>query len=74
LQEKSPLFTGASTGIGLAAAKRFIRDGMDRVFITSRRKGALDAAIAEIGEKTAYRQCVGVSTHGQFTLESKQRL
>jgi len=28
---------------------------MDRVFITSRRKGALDAAIAEIGEKTAYR-------------------
>jgi hypothetical protein len=46
---------------------------MDRVFITGRRKDALHAAIAEIGEKTAYRQCVGVSTHGQFTLESKQQ-
>jgi NAD(P)-dependent dehydrogenase (short-subunit alcohol dehydrogenase family) len=51
LAGKVAVITGASTGIGLAAAKRFIRDGMDRVFITGRRKDALDAAVAEIGEK-----------------------
>jgi NAD(P)-dependent dehydrogenase (short-subunit alcohol dehydrogenase family) len=48
---KVAVITGASTGIGLAAAKRFIREGMDRVFITGRRENALDAAVAEIGEK-----------------------
>jgi NADP-dependent 3-hydroxy acid dehydrogenase YdfG len=43
------IVTGASTGIGLATAKRFIQEGMDHVFITGRRKDALDAASAEIG-------------------------
>src|ERR1700746_2611409 len=43
--------TGASTGMGLATAKRFVLGGMDHVFITGRRKGVLDAAVAEIGEK-----------------------
>ena len=51
LAGKVAVITGASTGIGLAAAKRFIREGMDRVFITGRRENALDAAVAEIGEK-----------------------
>ena len=46
------VITGASTGIGLAAAKRFIHEGMDHVFITGRRKEALDAAVAEIGRNT----------------------
>jgi NAD(P)-dependent dehydrogenase (short-subunit alcohol dehydrogenase family) len=46
---KTAVITGASTGMGLAAAKRFIQEGMDHVFITGRRKDALDAAVAEIG-------------------------
>jgi NAD(P)-dependent dehydrogenase (short-subunit alcohol dehydrogenase family) len=41
--------TGASTGMGLATAKRFVQEGMDHVFITGRRKDALDRAVAEIG-------------------------
>jgi NAD(P)-dependent dehydrogenase (short-subunit alcohol dehydrogenase family) len=48
---KIAVITGASTGIGLAAAKRFIQEGMDHVFITGRRRDALDAAVAEIGPK-----------------------
>jgi NAD(P)-dependent dehydrogenase (short-subunit alcohol dehydrogenase family) len=46
---KIAVITGGSTGMGLAAAKRFIQEGMDHVFITGRRKDALDAAVAEIG-------------------------
>jgi len=46
---KTAVITGASTGMGLATAKRFIQEGMDHVFITGRRKDALDAAVAEIG-------------------------
>ena len=45
------IITGGSSGMGLATAKRFVQEGMDRVFITGRRKGALDAALAEIGGK-----------------------
>jgi NAD(P)-dependent dehydrogenase (short-subunit alcohol dehydrogenase family) len=49
---KIAVITGASTGIGLATAKRFIQEGMDHVFITGRRKEVLDAAVAEIGRNT----------------------
>jgi NADP-dependent 3-hydroxy acid dehydrogenase YdfG len=37
--------------MGLATAKRFLEDGMDHVFITGHRKDALEAAVAQIGEK-----------------------
>ena len=46
---KIAVITGGSTGMGLSTAKRFVREGMDHVFITGRRKDALDAAVAEIG-------------------------
>jgi len=49
---KIAVITRASTGIGLATAKRFIQEGMDHVFITGRRREALDAAVAEIGRNT----------------------
>jgi len=46
---KIAVITGASTGMGLATAKRFVEEGMDHVFITGRRKDVLDKAVAEIG-------------------------
>ncbi len=52
LAGKVAVITGASTGMGLATAKRFVLEGMDHVFITGRRKDALDTAVAEIGEKS----------------------
>ncbi|MGN6093666.1 MAG: SDR family NAD(P)-dependent oxidoreductase [Luteibacter jiangsuensis] len=41
--------TGASEGIGLAAAKAFIAEGA-RVYITGRRQDRLDVAVAELGD------------------------
>ncbi len=51
LAGKVGVITGASSGMGLATAMRFVLEGMDHVFITGRRKDVLDAAVAEIGEK-----------------------
>jgi len=42
-------FTGGSSGIGLATAKRFVAEGA-YVFITGRRQTELDAAVNEIGK------------------------
>lgn len=48
LSGKIALVTGATSGIGLATAKVFAAEGA-RVFITGRRKDALERAVAEIG-------------------------
>jgi NAD(P)-dependent dehydrogenase (short-subunit alcohol dehydrogenase family) len=48
LEGKIAVVTGASTGIGLAIAKRYVAEGA-HVFITGRRTAELDRAAAEIG-------------------------
>ncbi|WP_212992941.1 SDR family oxidoreductase [Actinoplanes auranticolor] len=48
LQGKTAVITGATSGIGLATARRFAAEGA-HVFITGRSKETLDKAIAEIG-------------------------
>jgi NAD(P)-dependent dehydrogenase (short-subunit alcohol dehydrogenase family) len=53
---KTVLVTGASSGIGLAIAKRFSDDGA-RVYLTGRRKDELEAAAAECGPAAIAVQC-----------------
>lgn len=48
LDSKTALVTGASTGIGLAIARRFAAEGAT-VYLTGRRKAELDAAAEEVG-------------------------
>jgi NAD(P)-dependent dehydrogenase (short-subunit alcohol dehydrogenase family) len=54
LEGKHALVTGATSGIGLAAAKRFAAEGA-HLFITGRRRDALEQAVDSIG-----RDVVGV--------------
>ena len=48
LEGKIAVVTGGTTGIGLATAKRFVAEGA-HVYVTGRRRDALDAAVADIG-------------------------
>jgi NAD(P)-dependent dehydrogenase (short-subunit alcohol dehydrogenase family) len=52
LEGKIALVTGGSSGIGLAAAKRFVEEGA-YVFITGRREGELSAAVKDIGKSVS---------------------
>lgn len=47
-ENKTVLVTGGTSGIGLAAARRFAEEGA-RVVVTGRRQEALDRAVAHIG-------------------------
>src|SRR5271170_3812127 len=48
LQGKVAVITGGTTGIGLSAAKLFVKEGA-YVFITGRRQKELDEAVKAIG-------------------------
>jgi NAD(P)-dependent dehydrogenase (short-subunit alcohol dehydrogenase family) len=52
LNGKVAVITGGTTGIGLAAAKLFVREGA-YVFITGRRQKELDEAVKEIGSNVS---------------------
>src|SRR6202040_3735215 len=50
LEGKIALITGGNSGIGLATAKQFVKEGA-YVFITGRKKPKLDEAVKQIGSK-----------------------
>ncbi|MEU5129803.1 SDR family NAD(P)-dependent oxidoreductase [Streptomyces mobaraensis] len=50
LDDKTALVTGASTGIGLAIARRFADEGAT-VYLTGRREAELDAAVRRVGDR-----------------------
>jgi NAD(P)-dependent dehydrogenase (short-subunit alcohol dehydrogenase family) len=51
LENKVALVTGATSGIGRATAQRFVDEGAF-VFVTGRRQAALDATVAQLGDRS----------------------
>ena len=51
LDGKIALITGGSAGIGYATAQEFLTEGVGHVYITGRRKEALDEAVKNLGSK-----------------------
>src|ERR1700732_1241384 len=49
LEGKVAVITGGNSGIGLATAQRFVKEGAE-VFITGRRQSELDQAVKLIGK------------------------
>ena len=49
LDGKIAVITGGNSGIGLATAQRFVKEGAN-VFITGRRQSEVDAAVKQIGK------------------------
>jgi len=64
LEGKVAVVTGGSTGIGLAIAQRFVREGAT-VYITGRRQAELNAAAASIGA-AAHAACVDSADPAQL--------
>ncbi len=67
LNDKVAVVTGGSSGIGLATAQRFIADGA-QVVITGRNPEALDAAVAELGDRTTGRKLMNYITSRNISL------
>lgn len=70
---KIALITGGSSGIGLATAKRLVREGAT-VYITGRRQAELDKATADIGDSvTAIQGDVSVAADLDRIMNTIQR-
>ena len=59
LEGRSALITGGTSGIGLAMAKAFARNGA-AVVITSRSQSRVDAAVEQVEQSTDGGVCVGI--------------
>ena len=77
LQGKTALVTGATTGIGRAAAERFLEEGVAHLFVTGQDEGRLEAARAELdqggGRVTALRWRAEEVTDGEAVRAAIER-